>query len=264
MYMSREHNSQCRQCYSQSRMNACHQIREAERFSETTSIMILVPKLPTQTPSVSPQDSLTMCILVCQKSLEELFVDVLWPVSCRQKPLYEALLYWIRLSLLSMWTVSSYASSQVEVFCVKYYLTLLIGHVKDNLGHLHGYQVFCYFHSHVSSTCQTIKKISIVCWRKKNLSMETTFINCNLSAFQSQESAEPNLAELKYPGIVESTEEYRFVERLIPPTRVPEPPKHDKYPTPSGWRPPQGKYGGKLVGSFENVSMTWTCIGHVW
>lgn len=37
--------------------------------------------------------------------------------------------------------------------------------------------------------------------------------------------------------IVESTEEYRFVERLIPPSRIPAPPKHAG-PTPSGWRPP--------------------------
>ncbi|KAM7170439.1 large ribosomal subunit protein mL49 isoform 2-T2 [Macrochelys suwanniensis] len=41
-----------------------------------------------------------------------------------------------------------------------------------------------------------------------------------------------------YPGIVESTEEYKFVERLIPPTRIPAPPKHAQYPTPSGWRAP--------------------------
>ncbi|KAF7663929.1 hypothetical protein LDENG_00194680 [Lucifuga dentata] len=39
------------------------------------------------------------------------------------------------------------------------------------------------------------------------------------------------------PAILESTEEYKFVERLIPPTRVPTPPKHDG-PTPSGWIPP--------------------------
>ncbi|XP_054846952.1 39S ribosomal protein L49, mitochondrial isoform X2 [Eublepharis macularius] len=57
--------------------------------------------------------------------------------------------------------------------------------------------------------------------------------------FKSQESAELSHGNLQYPGIVESTEEYRFVERLIPPTRVPEPPKHGTYPTPSGWRPPQ-------------------------
>lgn len=37
--------------------------------------------------------------------------------------------------------------------------------------------------------------------------------------------------------ILESTEEYKFVERLIPPTRVPNPPHHSA-PTPSGWIPP--------------------------
>nr|XP_061844193.1 large ribosomal subunit protein mL49-like [Nerophis lumbriciformis] len=37
--------------------------------------------------------------------------------------------------------------------------------------------------------------------------------------------------------IEESTDEYSFVERLIPPTRVPSPPQHAG-PTPSGWTPP--------------------------
>ncbi|XP_064182232.1 mitochondrial ribosomal protein L49 [Anguilla rostrata] len=37
--------------------------------------------------------------------------------------------------------------------------------------------------------------------------------------------------------IVESTDEYNYVERLIPPTRVPTPPKHGG-PAPSGWSPP--------------------------
>ncbi|KAJ4934442.1 hypothetical protein JOQ06_007237, partial [Pogonophryne albipinna] len=37
--------------------------------------------------------------------------------------------------------------------------------------------------------------------------------------------------------ISESTEEYKFVERLIPPSRVPTPPKHAG-PAPSGWTPP--------------------------
>ncbi|KAG8438000.1 hypothetical protein GDO86_008619 [Hymenochirus boettgeri] len=43
----------------------------------------------------------------------------------------------------------------------------------------------------------------------------------------------------QYPGIIESCEEYHFVERLIPPSRVPEPPKHTA-PTQSGWIPPKG------------------------
>ncbi|CAB1436307.1 unnamed protein product [Pleuronectes platessa] len=42
--------------------------------------------------------------------------------------------------------------------------------------------------------------------------------------------------EEKKTGIIESTEEYVFVERLIPLSRVPAPPKHAG-PTPSGWIP---------------------------
>ncbi|XP_062393207.1 mitochondrial ribosomal protein L49 [Sardina pilchardus] len=41
----------------------------------------------------------------------------------------------------------------------------------------------------------------------------------------------------KSSGLIESTEEYAFVERLIPSSRVPKPPTHDG-PTPSGWIPP--------------------------
>ncbi|XP_034261685.1 large ribosomal subunit protein mL49 [Pantherophis guttatus] len=59
------------------------------------------------------------------------------------------------------------------------------------------------------------------------------------AALLRQVSGKSNSADLTYPGIIESTEEYKFVERLIPPTTVPVPPKHDQYPTPSGWRPPQ-------------------------
>ncbi|XP_047452507.1 mitochondrial ribosomal protein L49 [Mugil cephalus] len=43
--------------------------------------------------------------------------------------------------------------------------------------------------------------------------------------------------EQQKPVILESTEEYKFVERLIPPTRVPTPPRHAG-PAPSGWVPP--------------------------
>ncbi|XP_004713582.1 39S ribosomal protein L49, mitochondrial [Echinops telfairi] len=42
-----------------------------------------------------------------------------------------------------------------------------------------------------------------------------------------------------YPSFVESVDEYHFVERLLPPTSIPDPPKHEHYPTPSGWQPPQ-------------------------
>ncbi|KAM9785359.1 large ribosomal subunit protein mL49 [Neosynchiropus ocellatus] len=47
-------------------------------------------------------------------------------------------------------------------------------------------------------------------------------------------TAEPSV---QTPGIIESTEEYKFVERLIPASRVPDPPRHTG-PTPSGWTPP--------------------------
>ncbi|KAM7411100.1 hypothetical protein PAMA_021195 [Pampus argenteus] len=43
--------------------------------------------------------------------------------------------------------------------------------------------------------------------------------------------------EAHKPVIIESTEEYKFVERLIPPTRIPAPPKHAGA-APSGWTPP--------------------------
>ncbi|XP_032009280.1 large ribosomal subunit protein mL49 [Hylobates moloch] len=42
-----------------------------------------------------------------------------------------------------------------------------------------------------------------------------------------------------YPSFVESVDEYQFVERLLPATRIPDPPKHEHHPTPSGWQPPR-------------------------
>ncbi|CAL9703557.1 unnamed protein product, partial [Knipowitschia caucasica] len=44
-------------------------------------------------------------------------------------------------------------------------------------------------------------------------------------------------AEQTRPKILESTEEYKFVERLIPPSQVPAPPPYSG-PSPSGWQPP--------------------------
>ncbi|XP_037373494.1 39S ribosomal protein L49, mitochondrial [Talpa occidentalis] len=42
-----------------------------------------------------------------------------------------------------------------------------------------------------------------------------------------------------YPSFVESVDEYKFVERLLPPTNIPKPLKHERCPTPSGWQPPR-------------------------
>ncbi|XP_037540983.1 mitochondrial ribosomal protein L49 [Nematolebias whitei] len=44
-------------------------------------------------------------------------------------------------------------------------------------------------------------------------------------------------AQKRKQAIIESTEEYKFVERLVPPSRVPDPPKHVGA-APSGWIPP--------------------------
>ena len=55
---------------------------------------------------------------------------------------------------------------------------------------------------------------------------------------QSQTQGTP-----EYPSFVESVDEYHFVERLLPPASIPKPPKHEHYPTPSGWQPPRGEQG---------------------
>uniref|UniRef100_A0A674C2G0 Large ribosomal subunit protein mL49 n=1 Tax=Salmo trutta TaxID=8032 RepID=A0A674C2G0_SALTR len=63
-------------------------------------------------------------------------------------------------------------------------------------------------------------------------------------------------------GILASTEEYKFVERLIPPSRVPFPPKHDG-PSPFGWTPPSGKSNG-LVSHTDSTSPQDKVEGDIW
>lgn len=46
--------------------------------------------------------------------------------------------------------------------------------------------------------------------------------------------------------VVESTEEFKYVEKLIGSQIVPDPPKHDSYPTPSGWVPVNVELSSKL------------------
>ncbi|VDP10835.1 unnamed protein product [Soboliphyme baturini] len=43
----------------------------------------------------------------------------------------------------------------------------------------------------------------------------------------------------KYTEVVESKEEFRWVERLYPISVIPPVPQHKVYPTPSGWVPPK-------------------------
>ena len=45
----------------------------------------------------------------------------------------------------------------------------------------------------------------------------------------------------KFTDVIESKEEWKWVERLMPMKVVPEVPHHDSYPTPSGWFPPRSK-----------------------
>jgi len=41
-----------------------------------------------------------------------------------------------------------------------------------------------------------------------------------------------------FPDYEISTEEFKYVEKLLPKNRIPDPPAHASYPTPSGWIPP--------------------------
>ena len=47
--------------------------------------------------------------------------------------------------------------------------------------------------------------------------------------------------EEKYPEVEVSAEDFKLVEKLLPKKMVPVPPEHEKYPTPSGWFPPDSK-----------------------
>ena len=52
--------------------------------------------------------------------------------------------------------------------------------------------------------------------------------------------------DVKLTKVVESKEDFKHVLKLLPEEIVPEPPKHDSYPTPSGWRPPNYEKAKKL------------------
>lgn len=65
------------------------------------------------------------------------------------------------------------------------------------------------------------------------------FLHCIFLTSQRPCSGSGSAITSQYPGIIESHDEYRFVERLIPRLQVPEPPKHTEV-TPSGWIPPKG------------------------
>uniref|UniRef100_A0A3P9MND1 Large ribosomal subunit protein mL49 n=1 Tax=Oryzias latipes TaxID=8090 RepID=A0A3P9MND1_ORYLA len=72
--------------------------------------------------------------------------------------------------------------------------------------------------------------------RAARLRAALVHINAGSSAagFRFASSSSP---QQQKPALIESTEEFVFVERLIPPSRIPDPPKHAG-PAPSGWTPP--------------------------
>jgi hypothetical protein len=47
-----------------------------------------------------------------------------------------------------------------------------------------------------------------------------------------------NAKDYEYTGFQSYTDEFKYVEDILPVGMVPDPPKHDQYPTPSGWLPP--------------------------
>ncbi len=55
-----------------------------------------------------------------------------------------------------------------------------------------------------------------------------------------------NFEKQQLTNVVESKAEFEFVEKLLPSQIVPEPPKHDSYPTPSGWVPVNVELASKL------------------
>ncbi|XP_046716778.1 mitochondrial ribosomal protein L49 [Silurus meridionalis] len=81
----------------------------------------------------------------------------------------------------------------------------------------------------LSSACVTLRKCV---GNKKRLFVSVRRIFSPEFNSQTHSSSDRGVS-----SVIESTDEFCFVERLIPPTRVPSPPKHNG-PTPSGWAPP--------------------------
>ncbi|XP_017344476.1 mitochondrial ribosomal protein L49 [Ictalurus punctatus] len=81
----------------------------------------------------------------------------------------------------------------------------------------------------VSSVAVTLSKSL---WNKNSLIHNFKRISTTAACLRTHSSSESGGS-----SVTESTDEFCFVERLIPPTRVPPPPKHTG-PAPSGWTPP--------------------------
>lgn len=75
----------------------------------------------------------------------------------------------------------------------------------------------------------------------------TTHVECHFQAHISTVTAQrrpySSSESHKYSyEITNDPEEWKFVERLLPPRFIPSPPHDQHSPTPSGWVPPDSKY----------------------
>lgn len=64
---------------------------------------------------------------------------------------------------------------------------------------------------------------------------------------QKHPSRPKNWKSETFTNVIESREEFeKFVKPILPNFMVPDPPKHDSYPTPSGWVPPDYTKSSRL------------------
>lgn len=88
-----------------------------------------------------------------------------------------------------------------------------------------------------------------------NILSKNAFKNLNSSRQISNQPKKPsnplpprplNMENAQFTKVIETNEGFEFVKKLIPSQIVPEPPKHESYPTPSGWVPPNIEKSSKL------------------
>ncbi|KRZ73448.1 putative 39S ribosomal protein L49, mitochondrial [Trichinella papuae] len=90
---------------------------------------------------------------------------------------------------------------------------------------------------------------------RPNCSIRSIYVICRMRRYYCNERSDNKVVANKAPPlwenpwfspdetykreVVESKEEFKWVKRLFPKTIIPDVPKHDSYPTPSGWMPPK-------------------------
>ncbi|XP_052275087.1 39S ribosomal protein L49, mitochondrial-like [Dreissena polymorpha] len=84
-------------------------------------------------------------------------------------------------------------------------------------------------------------------WKGTEVDQDPFHYHDNTVPYFPEESAKKSL-EAEYPDVEISTEDWHYVERVLPPKTVPEPPQHESYPTASGWLPPNTSLQPKEYG----------------